>query len=107
MASLICWASGLLQVVPDKEVPYPGPIVLLTGTSNKLNDTMAAQGEFRAEHQGWYVPGCVPIPDGDDNAAGAAQQANMTKVIEFNKKLQRARAKQKGLKHLKELDDAT
>ena len=105
MASLICWASGLLQVVPDKDVPIPGPVVLLTGTAGKLNSLMTAHGEFLKRFEAFYVPRTQDVPtEGRDD--GAVQQDRMTLVIEFNKKLQRARAKQKGLKHLKEHDDA-
>lgn len=108
MAALVCWASGLMQVVPDKDVdPTPsGPVVLQRGTSGRLNSVMSAHGVFNTEYRGFYVPGCVPVPN-DPDAAAKVMQDNMTAVIAFNKKLQRARAKQKGLKHLKELDDAT
>jgi len=108
MASLVCWASGLLQVLMDKDVdPTPsGPVVLLTGTAGRLRSTMVAQAEYRDEHKGFYVPGTKPLPEEAD-ANAAQQHDNMTAVIAFNNKLRLAQAKQKGLKHVKEMGDAT
>lgn len=101
MASLICWASGLLEVVMDKDIDpdKPGPVVLLTGTAGRLHSTMVAHGEYREQHKAFYVPGTQPVPK-DEAEAARVQQNNMTQVIAFNKKLQRARLKQKGRRHL-------
>lgn len=87
MASLICWASGLLEVVPTKEVPVDsGPIVLMTGVLSKLVTIATTHGEYRLKTRAWYVPGTKPIPE-DPDAAAKQQQENMTLVIAFNKKI--------------------
>lgn len=99
MASLICWASGLLEVTPDKDVqPDGGPVVLMTGIASRLRTVMTAHAEFREKPLGWYVPGTRPVPQGtqEKQEAAAVQHANMTLVIAFNKKLQQAHAKKKG-----------
>lgn len=86
MASLICWASGLLEVIPTKEVPVDiGPIVLMTGPQTRLHSVMSAFGEYRQKIRAWYVPGTQRIPEDPD--AAAKQQENMTLVIAFNKKI--------------------
>lgn len=100
MASLVCWASGLLEVAMDKDVqPDGGPVVLMTGIADRLRSVMTAHGEYR-ERLGWYVPHTQPIPESKDDAA-AQQRLNMSLVIEFAKKLRRSQLKGKGLRHLK------
>lgn len=103
MASLICWASGMLEVAMDKDVPPAGgPVVLMTGTAGRLRSVMTAHGEYREypnNVKGWYVPGTQPIPQ-DKEAAAAMQRENMTLVMAFNQKLYRSQLKGKGLRHL-------
>jgi hypothetical protein len=95
MASLVCWASGLLDVMMDKDVsPDSGPVVLAHGTAGKLRALMTAHAEYR-DKLGWYVPGTRPIPK-DEAVAATIQRDNMTPVIAFNKKLILAQARVKG-----------
>lgn len=102
MASLVCWASGRLDVMKDKDVEVPGPVVLMTGTAGRLQSMLVAHGQYDDERKYFCVPGTQPLPDDADGNA-LQQQANMTLVIAFNKKLHRARLKQKGVRHVKEL----
>lgn len=103
MAALVCWASGLLQILQDKDVDHTpsGPVVLLTGTSGRLRSTMVAHSEYRDAHEGFYVPGTAPLPD-DEEGNAAQQKLNMDAVLAFNHKLKLARAKQKGRRQLVE-----
>lgn len=89
MANLVCWASGLLEVLPNSDTPMDsGPVVLMNGTAGKMHSLMSAHGEYRvySNARGWYVPGTKPMPEDSDEAA-AVQRDNMMLVIEFNKKL--------------------
>lgn len=107
MASLVCWASGLLQILKDKDVDATpsGPVVLLTGTAGRLRNLMVAHGKYIDDYKGFYVPDTKPLPE-DPDANAAQQQENMTAVIAFARKLELFMAKRKGLKHVKELSDA-
>jgi hypothetical protein len=100
MASLICWASGLLEIVPDKSVPPDhGPVVLSTGTAGRLRSEMTAHGQYLDRLTNWYVPGTQDVPT-EDREDGAVQHDRMTLVLAFSKKLRLARLKKKGLRHL-------
>lgn len=105
MASLVCWASGLLNIMQDKDVDHSpsGPVVLLTGTAGRLTSMLSAHAEHRPDLANFYVPGTKPLPE-DPEANAAQQQENMTAVIAFAGKLKRAIAKKKGLRHVKEID---
>ena len=105
MAALICWASGLLEVKADKDVPVDGgPVVIMSGMSGKLRQLMTAHAVFNAggDWQGWCVPGCQDVPT-EGREDGAVQQDRMTLVMAFGDRLRRATAKKKGLKYLKEM----
>ncbi len=101
MAALVCWASGLLEVMMDKDVPIDsGPIVLTTGTAGRLRTEMTAHGvvdEFKA----WYVPGTREVL-----ALGRTvlqvERERMDLVIAFNEMLRFKRVKaKKGLRAAK------
>ncbi len=101
MASLICWASGLLEVKMDKDVPPDGgPVVLITGTAGKLRQLMTAHGVYIEKYQGWYVPGCQDVPI-EERTGEAIQHDRMTLVIAFRDRLRRHQLKKKGLRHLR------
>jgi len=94
MANLVCWASGLLEILPDKDTPMDsGPVVLVHGTATKLRGLMTVHGQQldRGGVKGWFVPGTKPVP-ADPEEAAAVQRDNMKLVIEFNKKLHGAEA---------------
>lgn len=92
MASLVCWASGMLEVVMDKDVPAAGgPIVVLTGTAGRLRSEMTAIGQYLEARKNWYVPGTADILD---------DHARMLRVVEFGKQLEVRRLKKKGRAHL-------
>jgi len=94
MAKLVCWASGLLEVLPNKDVPAGvGPVVLHSGTIGAMRTLMTLHGEAREQRDGstaWFVPGTKPIPTPhvpDSAEIAAIQRDNMTCVLDFAKKL--------------------
>lgn len=104
MASLVCWASGLLSIMADKDVPQgSGPVVLMTGTAGRLRSMMVAHGKYIDEHKDFYVPGTQDVPT-EGREDGAVQRDRMTIVIAFSRKLHLARLKQKGVRHVKEIE---
>lgn len=92
MAALVVWASGLLEVIPNKDVtPDGGPIILLEGTAGRLTSAKVAHGEHHEDLGAFYVPG---TRDAETEAE------RMPLVGAFAKKLRTARLKQKGRRHL-------
>lgn len=90
MANLVAWASGLLEVMANKDTPVDtGPVVIARGPETRMK-LLAARGELHKSpdgvHVSWFVPGCAPIPE-DPEQAGAVQRRNMDAVIAFAKKI--------------------
>lgn len=104
MAALVCWASGLLEVKMDRDVPVDGgPVVVASGTAGKLRQQMTAHGVYLERLQGWYVPGAQDVPT-LGRVALAIERDRMALVIAFGQRLRKHQAKKKGLKHLKALE---
>lgn len=103
MASLVCWASGLLEVMMDKDVPIDGgPVVITTGTTNKLVQLVSAHGVYIEKFDGFYVPGCQDVPT-EGREDGAVQHDRMTLVMAFGDRLRKKHLKNsKGLRAVKD-----
>lgn len=91
MASLICWASGMLQVVPSKQVPPEGrALVLMSGAAPKLQTLMTRHAEYIQALENWYVPGSQGV-----KTAGRpdieVQQDRLALVVIFNERLRSPR----------------
>lgn len=105
MAALVCWASGLLEVMKDKDVPVDGgPVVLITGTANKLVQLVSAHGVYVDKFDGFCVPGCQDVPT-EGREDGAVQHDRMTIVIAFSDRLRKKQLKNaKGLRAVKDIE---
>ena len=102
---MVCWASGLLEVLMDKDVqPDGGPIVIMHGTAGKLRQQMTAHGVYIDKLQGWYVPGAQDVATMGHTAL-QIERARMQLVVAFGQRLRRYQAKNKGLKHVKAMKE--
>lgn len=100
MAALICWASGLLEVVQNKDVPDEGgPITLRTGLAGKLLALRAKHGQHNPADGGWYIPGALDVPT-EGRTDDDVQQDRLVLLTEFTKQLGRDWLRQKGRGHL-------
>lgn len=89
MAHLICWASGLLQVIPGNEVVEEGPVIIAKGSNARLTVAMKTHGTFVDEFKAHYVPGTRDVPT-EGREEGAVHHDRMTLVIAWHKKLPKA-----------------
>lgn len=89
MAHLICWASGLLQVIPGDKIVDEGPVILAKGSSNRLTVAMKTYGEFIEKYNAHYVPGTQDVPT-EGREKGSIENDRMTLVIAWQRKLRRS-----------------
>lgn len=94
MANLICWASGLLQVMPTGETPE-GPVIIASGLAAKLSIIMRTYGIYSTKYDAYYVPGVHDVPT-EGREDGAVQLDRMNLVIAWSKRIL-PRAKRKAL----------
>lgn len=90
MATLVCWASGLLEIHAPNKTPE-GPVVIATGSAQRLGVDMRTHGEFVEKYNAYYVPGSRHIPT-EGREESAIQRDRMTRVIEWSKKLASVKA---------------
>lgn len=91
MANLVCWASGLLQVTPNKEGMPAGAVLLSSGSASRLTVDMRTHGVYTAKFDAWYVPGAQ---------AAATDGERMALLLAWHKKLNAVKLKRKGLRHV-------
>lgn len=103
MANLVCWASGLLQVLPNKDTPA-GPVVISSGTAGRLNSDMRTWGDYVEHYRGYYVPGCLDVPV-EGREEGDVHRDRMTLVIAWSKKLRTAKVKRTGVRALRRMGE--
>jgi len=85
MANLICWASGLLQVMPTGETPE-GPVIISSGLAAKLEATMRTHGIYSTKFDAYYVPGVHDVPT-KDRLQREIDLDRMKLVIAFEKRI--------------------
>lgn len=85
MANLICWASGMLQVLPAKDTPE-GPVIIMSGLAPKLEVLMRTYGLHTTKFDAYYVPGCLDVPT-EGRTEADVHHDRMSLVLAWSKRI--------------------